>query len=154
MTPILMTSAAALLLVGAPRGAAVPVCDLITRAEAAAASGGAVPAGKAQVMDLPAPGRTVHTEICMYGSKVMVSRVTLGTGAAAFFHQYQQDRAHKYNDMQSVPGVGDEAFAAGGQLTVRKGGIAVEVDVNENLGGGAPERAAEKRLALLALGRL
>ncbi|MBA2628332.1 MAG: hypothetical protein H0U85_09985 [Gemmatimonadales bacterium] len=147
-------SIAALLLSGTPGRAALPVCGLVTRAEAAAAAGGTVPEGRAQVMEIPAPDRRVHTEICMYGGKVMVSRFTLGTGATAFFHGYQQDKARKYDDMQSVPGLGDEAFSAGGQLTVRKGGIALVLDVNQNLGGGAPERAAEKRLALLALGRL
>ena len=154
MKPYLMASAAALIVASGSRSGAVPVCELVTRQEAAAASGGAVPAGRAQVMDLPAPGRTVHTEICMYGGKVMVTRFTLGAGAAAFFHEYQQEKAQKYDDMQSVSGVGDEAFSAGGQLTVRKGGLALAVDVNQNLGGGAPERAAEKRLALLAVGRL
>jgi len=154
MKPYLMGAAGALLAFSVAHPAAVPVCDLVTRQEAAAAAGGAVPAGRAQVMDLPAPGRAVHTEICMYGGKVMVTRFTLGAGAAAFFRQYQQEKAQKYDDMVSVSGVGDEAFSAGGQLTVRKGGLALAVDVNQNLGGGAPERAAEKRLALLAIGRL
>ena len=154
MTPYLTVSAVAVFVLGVQRSAAVPVCDLVTRQEAAAAAGGAVPAGRAQVMDLPAPDRTVHTEICMYGGKVLVSRFALGRGPAAVFHQYQQEKAQKYDDMQSVSGVGDEAFSAGGQLTVRKGGIALVVDVNQNLGGGAPERAAVKRLAVLAVGRL
>jgi hypothetical protein len=35
--------------------------------------------------------------------------------------------AQTYDDMQSVAGVGDEAFSAGGQLTVRKGATALVV---------------------------
>ena len=154
MTPYLMASAAVVLALAVERSAAVPVCELVTREDAAAATGGAVPAGRAQVMDIPAPDRTVHTEMCMYGGKVLVSRFALGQGPAAFFRKYQQDKAQQYDDLQNVTGVGDEAFSAGGQLTVRKGAFALVVDVNQNLGGGAPERAAEKRLALLAVGRL
>ncbi len=154
MTSYLLVSAAAVLAFGMERSAVVPVCGLVTRQEAAAAAGGAVPEGRAQAMNVPAPDRTVRMEICTYGSKVLVSRFALGQGPAAFFHQYQQGKAQDADDMQAVTGVGDEAFSAGGQLTVRKGSIALVVDVNQNLGGGAPERAAEKRLALLALGRL
>lgn len=154
MTPYLTVSAVAVLAIGVQRSAAVPVCELVTRQEAAAAAGAAVPEGRARAMEVPAPDRTVHMEVCMYGGKVLVSRFALGQGPAAFFHQYQQGKAQEFDDMQNVTGVGDEAFSADGQLTVRKGGIALVVDVNQNLGGGAPERAAEKRLALLAIGRL
>lgn len=46
----------------------------------------AAPAGRAWLVDLPAPDRTVHTEICLNSSRVLVSRFSPGAGPAAFFH--------------------------------------------------------------------
>jgi hypothetical protein len=53
-----------------------------------------------------------------------------------------------------VAGVGDEAFAAKGQLAVRKGQTGLIIDVGQARGGGDKELQAEKTLAVLALGRL
>ena len=47
-----------------------------------------------------------------------------------------------------------EAFAAKGQLYVRKGQFGVNVDVGQARGGGAKDLQAEKGLATLAVGRL
>jgi hypothetical protein len=77
----------------------------------------------------------------------------LGSGAQALFGQYRQSLVSE-SDYQNVTGLGDEAFAAKGQLTVRKGQTGLIIDVGQNRGGGAKELQAEKTLATLALGRL
>ena len=133
----------------APLGA----CGLITQQEAAKALGAAVPAGTEKAMTLPLQGRSVKAEMCFYGSEVSVTRYALGSTAEAYFTQYRQSLAGK-SGYQDVKGLGDEAFAAKGQLTVRKGETQLIVDVGQARGGGAKELDAEKALALLALGRL
>ena len=128
------------------------VCDLVTRAEAAAALGSAVPAGKETIMDLPLLGATVKAEFCFFGSEVAVARYALGDDAKALFGKYRESLASR-EDYQSVGEIGDEAFLAKGQLAVRKGETGLIVDVGQARGGWKPEEAAEKKLAIGALAR-
>ena len=132
------------------------VCDLVTRQEAAAALGAAVPAGTAKNMDLPMLGATVKMEVCFFGSEVMVARYPLGTGAPELFSKYRQSLAAKpaTSGYENVTGLGDEAFAAKGQLAIRKGQTGLIVDVGQARGGGVKELKAERALAALAIGRL
>ena len=129
------------------------VCSLITREEAAKALGQPVPVGAEQVMTLPLQGRSVKVEMCLYGSEVSLARYTLGSTAQAYFAQYRRSLAGA-SGYQDVKGLGDEAFAAKGQLTIRKGETQLIVDVGQARGGGAKELESEKALAALALGRL
>jgi hypothetical protein len=135
---------------------AAGVCDLVTRQEAAAALGAAVPAGTAKNMDLPMVGTTVKMEVCFFGSEVMVARYALGSGAPELFSKYRQSLAAKpaISGYENVPDLGDEAFAAKGQLAIRKGQTGLIVDVGQARGGGPRELKAEKALAALAIGRL
>jgi hypothetical protein len=128
-------------------------CALITRGEAAAALGSPVPAGTEKVMSLPMQGQAIEAQYCLYGSEVLVARFDLGSGAEGLFDQYRKSLASEPG-YQSVDGVGDEAFAAKGQLAARKGHTGLIVDVGQARGGGAPELDAEKVLANLAIGRM
>jgi hypothetical protein len=134
---------------GGPSGA----CDLLTRQEAAAALGKAVPTGTEAAMDIPLLGASVPAQFCMFGSEVVVARYELGADASALFAKYRQSLAGQ-DGYRSVSGVGDEAFVAKGQLAVRKGKTGLIVDVGQARGGGAPEEKAEAGLAKLAVGRL
>ena len=147
-----------LVLVGAPdrvrhANVAQGACSLVTQQEATKALGKPVPTGIEQVMNAPVMGRQVKMELCLYGSEVTVARYALGSVAQTYFAQYRQSLAGK-SDYQDVKGLGDEAFAAKGQLTVRKGEAQLIIDVGQARGGGAKELEAEKSLAVLALGRL
>ena len=128
-------------------------CALITRGEAASAVGAPVPAGTEKIWDFPLQGRTVKAEYCGFGSKVSVARFSLGSGAPALFGQYRQSLAGQ-DGYQNVKGVGDEAFAAKGQLSVRVGQTGLIIDVGQARGGGAKELRAEKGLAVKAVSRL
>jgi hypothetical protein len=128
-------------------------CSLITRPEAAAALGRAVPAGAEKVMDLPLLGRTVKAQMCFYGTEVSLIRYELGGQAPDLFAQYRKSLIDR-DDYESVSGVGDEAFFAKGQLAVRKGPTGFIVDVGQARGGGAPEMKAERGLAVRVVGRL
>ena len=137
-----------------PRAGAVPgACGLITRAEAAAALGAPVPAGVETVMEVPMQGQAVEAQYCLFGSEVLIARFELGSGAEALFDRYRQSLASE-SGYQSVAGVGDEAFAAKGQLAARTGHTGLIVDVGQARGGGAPELEAEKGLAKRAVGRM
>ncbi len=129
------------------------VCGLITRQEAAAALGAPVPAGTETPMNFPLESGVIKMDVCFYGTEVHVARYELGSGAQALFAKYRQSLATS-DGYQNVNGVGDEAFAAKGQLYVRKGEFGVNVDVGQARGGGAKELQAEKGLAILAVGRL
>lgn len=158
----LVPAALVLGLTGAARGssAAAPVsgvCGLITRQEAATALGAPVPAGTEKTMDLPMQGGSpIKTQFCFYGSEVSVGRYELGSDVQALFGKYRQSLASQPNltGYQNVNGLGDEAFAAKGQLTVRKGQTGLIIDVGQARGGGAKELQAEKTLAALVLGRI
>lgn len=141
--------------VGGSHGAAIVsgACGLITRQEAATALGAPVPAGTEKAMDVPMEGGSIKMQYCFYGSEVGVGRFELGSGAQALFAQYRQSLASE-SGYQDVKGVGDEAFAAKGQLAVRKGQTGLILDVGQARGGGAKELRAEKALADLALGRM
>jgi len=135
-------------------GAAVPgVCGLITRQEAATALGAPVPAGTEKEIDVPMQGGSIKVQHCAYGSEVGVGRFELGSEAQSLFGQYRESLASEPG-YQNVDGVGDEAFAAKGQLAVRKGQTGLILDVGQARGGGAKELRAEKALAALALGRM
>jgi hypothetical protein len=136
-----------------PATEAPGACTLITRGEAAAALGAPVPAGTEKAMSLPMQGQAIEAQYCFYGSEVLVARFELGSGAEALFGQYRQSLASEPG-YQSVDGVGDEAFAAKGQLATRKGQTGFIVDVGQARGGGAPELEAEKVLAGHAIGRM
>jgi len=157
--PMLFGFAALVLgLTGAARPSSTPrttsgACNLVTRAEAAAALGAPVPAGSDKPMDFPLEGGVIKMEVCFYGSEVHIARYALGSGAPALFARYRQSLAAQ-DGYQNVNGVGDEAFAAKGQLYVRKGQVGVNIDVGQARGGGAKELQAEKRLAALAVSRL
>ena len=138
---------------GVTTSTATSVCDLITRQEAAAALGAAVPAGAEKNLDAPILGRPTKIRSCFFGSEVSVSRFELGKTAATLFEQYRQSLKSK-SDYENVKGVGDDAFLAKGQLAVRKGEVGLIVDVGQARGGGAKELQKEKGLALLAIGRL
>ncbi|MEP6592700.1 MAG: hypothetical protein ABJC51_03365 [Acidobacteriota bacterium] len=128
-------------------------CGLITREEAARALGAPVPVGtEKHMVDVPIAGQTIKAEYCFYGSEVLLTRFELGKDAAALFNGYRQSLASR-DGYQDVKGVGDEAFVAKGQLAVRKGQSGLIVDAGQARGGGAKELAAEKGLALMALGR-
>ena len=152
--------AAACLLVGAlaltgalvEPAAAPDVCALITRAEAAAALGAPVPAGVGKAMPWVVDGRSLPADYCLYGAEVIVARVALGPNAVALFGRYRNSLATR-SDYGSVPGLGDEAFTAKGQLAVRRGTVGLIVDVGQARGGGTAERVAEKQLAQDALRR-
>ena len=128
-------------------------CALITRGEAAAALGAPVPAGVEKVMSLPLQGHAIEAQYCFYGSEVLVARFDLGSGAEALFGQYRQSLASEAG-YQSVEGVGDEAFAAKGQLAARKGQTGFIVDVGQARGGGAPEVVGGWGRARHAIGRM
>lgn len=128
------------------------VCALVTRQEAAAALGAAVPAGSEKVWDFALQSGSIKARSCFYGSEVSITRFDLGTDARGLFGQYRQSLVSK-SDYQNVKGVGDEAFLAKGQLALRKGESGFIVDVGQARGGGAKELQAEKSLATLALGR-
>lgn len=128
-------------------------CTLVTRAEAAAALGAPVPAGSEKPMDFPLEGHVIKMEVCFYGTEVHIARYELGSGAPALFARYRQSLASQ-DGYKNVTGVGDEAFAAKGQLYVRKGEVGLNVDVGQARGGGAKELTAEKGLAAAAIGRL
>jgi hypothetical protein len=159
-TQLQLLGSAALLLgvTGAVRG---PVdaarmsgaCGLITREEAATALGAPVPAGIEKTMNVPMEGATIEAQYCFYGGEVIVARFQLGKGAEAVFGQYRQSLASE-SGYQPVSGVGDEAFAAKGQLAARKGETGLIVDVGQARGGGARELEAEKVLAAHAIGRI
>lgn len=104
-------------------------------------------------MSLPMQGQAIEAQYCLYGSEVLVARFDLGSGAEALFGQYRKSLASEPG-YQSVDGVGDEAFAAKGQLAARKGHPGFIVDVGQARRGGAPELAAEKVLASQAIGRM
>lgn len=152
------TTAIALVVLGSARTSrsadkAPGVCGLVTRQEAAAALGAPVPAGREKTMDVPMLGRTMKAQFCLYGTEVSYARYDLGDEASELFGKYRQSLVSD-SDYQSVKGVGDEAFFAKGQLAMRKGRTSLIIDVGQARGGGAKERAAEKSLALLALGRI
>jgi hypothetical protein len=152
------SAALALVLTGAaprsdPEVTASGACGLITRQEAATALGAPVPAGMEKAMDLPMQGRAIKAQYCFYGSEVLVARFELGSGAQTLFGQYRQSLASE-SGYQSVDGVGDEAFAAKGQLAARRGQTGFIVDVGQARGGGAPELEAEKVLASHAIERM
>ncbi len=130
-------------------------CSLITRQEAAAVSGIAVPAGKETIADVPLKrGGAIKAQYCLYGSEVLLARFALGPTASALFNDYRKSLASE-DDYQVVTGVGDEAFRAKGQLAIRKGQSGLIVDVGQHRGsGGAPELKKENSLALLAVGRM
>jgi hypothetical protein len=128
-------------------------CSLITQQEAAKALGKAVPVGNETAMSLPLQGRSVKAEMCFYGTEVSIARYALGNTAPSYFAQYRQSLSAR-DDYQDVKGLGDEAFAAKGQLTIRKGETQLIVDVGQARGGGAKELEAEKALAVLAVSRL
>lgn len=145
-------------LTGSPAGSkssprASGACDLVTRSEAAAALGSAVPVGAEKAMNIPMEGRTIPTKYCFYGSEVVIARMELGSGAPALFGKYRRSLTAQ-NDYATLTGVGDEAFVAKGQVAVRKGNTGLIVDVGQARGGGAKEVQAEKHLAGLAVGRL
>ena len=131
-------------------------CALVTRDEAAKAWGADLPAGVERAIPVPVPGgRTVTTDLCMYGSAVAVSRTPLGSDAKHFFALLRQDnQATKGDDLISVAGLGDEAFYGLGKLTIRKGSTLLEVSVAQKAGYGSRELAIAKRLGSLALSRL
>lgn len=128
-------------------------CGLITRQEAATALGAPVPAGTEKEIDVPMQGGSIKVQYCSYGSEVGVGRFELGSGAQSLFSQYRKSLASE-SGYQNVEGVGDEAFAAKGQLAVRKGQTGLILDVGQARGGGAKELRAEKTLAALALDRM
>ena len=128
-------------------------CGLVTREEAAAALGAAVPAGVEQALDMPMLGRSIKMQYCLFGSEVAIARFDLGETAPALFTQYRQSLAST-DDFEVVAGVGDDAFRAKGQVALRKGQVGLIIDVGQNRGGGAAELLKEKGLATLALGRL
>ena len=128
-------------------------CGLITREEAAAALGAAVPAGAEKAMDIPMQGHSVKAQYCFYGTEVAIARFELGSGAQSVFGQYRQSLASE-SDYQSLKDLGDEAFLAKGQLAARKGQSGLIVDVGQARGGGPREVTAEKTLAAHALGRM
>lgn len=134
---------------GAPDG----VCALVSRQEAASALGAAVPAGVEKTVSVPLQGRSVQAQICRFGSEVSVARVDLGAGAPALFARHRQSLATQ-DGYLSANGLGDEAFFAKGQLTVRLGTTVLVIDVGQARGGGSAEQKAERALAVLALGRL
>ena len=137
----------------APSAGVSTACGLITRAEATAALGAAVPAGSEKVVDVPLGGRSVKAMYCFYGTEVIIARFDLGSSASSLFTQYRQSLTSK-DDYQTLSGVGDDAFHAKGQIAFRKGQTGLIVDVGQARGGGAKELAAEKKLALLAIGRM
>lgn len=128
-------------------------CGLITRQEAATALGTPVPAGTEKEIDVPMQGGSIKMQYCFYGSEVGVARFELGNGAQSLFAQYRQSLASE-SGYQNVNGIGDEAFAAKGQLAVRKGRTGLILDVGQARGGGPKELQAEKALAVLALDRM
>jgi hypothetical protein len=128
-------------------------CGLVTRTEAAAALGAKVPVGSEKIADVPMGSRSIKAKYCFYGSEVVIARFDLGPTAASLFTQYRQSLQSK-DDYQALTGIGDAAFHAKGQIAIRKGQTGLIIDVGQARGGGAKELAAEKGLALLAVGRL
>lgn len=129
-------------------------CTLITRQEAAAALGAAVPAGTEKLADLPLKGGgSIKAQYCFFGTEVLVARFALGPSAASLFNDYRKSLASE-DDYQIVTGVGDEAFRAKGQIAIRKCQSGLIVDVGQHRGGGAAELKKEKALGALAVGRM
>lgn len=142
--------------------AAAGACELVTRQEAATAFGAPVPAGADKAFDFPLKGEggMIKMQSCFYGSAVIVARYELGSDAQVLFGRYRKELASQSGstDYQNVDGIGDEAFAAKGQLMIRKGqtGLLISVSLGDKQNVRIATRAlqAEKALASLALGRL
>ena len=152
----MISAVASIAMASAPYGSALTAsgaCGLITRQEAANALGAAVPAGQEKQTDFAVKDGSIKTQMCSFGSEVLISRFELGPKASALFAQYRQSLVSS-SDYQSERGVGSEAFFAKGQLAVRKGNVGLIIDVGQNRGGGAKERMKERSLALLAAARL
>ncbi len=130
-------------------------CSLITRQEAAAAVGAAVPTGTEKLGEVPLKGGgSIKAQYCLFGSEVVLARFALGPSAAALFNDYRKSLASE-DDYRIVTGVGDEAFRAKGQLAIRKGQSGLIVDVGQRRGyGGAAELKQEMALAAVAVGRM
>lgn len=130
-------------------------CSLITRQEAAAAVGAAVPAGTEKLGDVPLKGGgSIKAQYCLFGSEALLARFALGPSAASLFNDYRKSMASEA-DYRIVTGVGDEAFRAKGQLAIRKGQSGLIVDVGQRRGyGGAAELKKEMALAAVAVGRM
>ncbi len=137
-----------------PPTAAKGACSLITRQEAAAALGAAVPVGAEKLADVPLKGGgSIKAQYCFYGSEVVLARFVLGPSAKALFNDYRKSLASE-DDYRAQAGIGDEAFRAKGQIAIRKGQQGVIIDVGQNRGGGAAELKKERSLALLAVARM
>ncbi len=129
-------------------------CSLVTRQEAAAAFGAAVPVGAEKLADVPLKGGgSIKAQYCFYGSEVVLARFVLGPSAKSLFNDYRKSLASE-DDYQIQTGIGDEAFRAKGQLAIRKGQEGLIVDVGQHRGGGAAELRKERSLALLAVARM
>lgn len=141
----------------APQSAAVTTpgrvsaCALITRDEAGAARGIPVPEGKERTDLNPfGPGASSY---CAYGGEVSIFWADLGNGAANTFAQYRTAK-NSESDYQELSGMGDEAFVAGANLTIRVGSSALVINVGQNTNTVANHLEKEKGLAVIALGRL
>jgi hypothetical protein len=129
-------------------------CALVTRAEAARALGAAGPAGTEKQLDLPlAGGARVRAQYCFYGSDVMIGRYALGSSGGATFGRHRRALAAEPG-FRAVTGVGDEAFAARGQLNVRRGNTGIVIDVGQPRSPALSEAAAERSLAAMAVARM
>ena len=132
-------------------------CRYVTTAQASGLAASPVKPGVARSL---ATG-PVTFEYCDYifdpgnAPGVTVAVADLGSSGVAFFDQFRQSKASA-DEFQEVPGVGDEAFYASGNLNVRKGnkGLILFVGRSNSLPRGANAVPDEKQLAALILPQL
>ncbi|HEV7991915.1 MAG TPA: hypothetical protein VGP25_08825 [Gemmatimonadaceae bacterium] len=128
-------------------------CDLVTRAEASHVVGASLPAGVEKSMTMSVRGSgALRAQYCLYGSELVMGRVALGSSGRTTFGQYRRSLAGTAG-FRDVTGIGDEAFAAHGQLNVRRGNTTLIIDVGQSRA--LPnDLAAERSLAAMAIPRL
>lgn len=129
-------------------------CDLVTRAEVSRTLGATVPAAIEKTMTLAVRGAgALRAQYCLFGSDLILGRVAMGSSGRVTFGQYRRSLAGT-SGFHEVSGIGDEAFAARGQLNVRRGNTTLIIDVGQSRGTVPNEMAAERSLAAMAIPRL
>ncbi|MEO8564213.1 MAG: hypothetical protein ABI601_19185 [bacterium] len=128
-------------------------CGLVTRAEASRVISGTLPAGVEKSATLAVRGAgAVRAQYCLYGSDLVLGRLALGSSGRTTFEQYRKSLSGTVG-FHDVTGIGDEAFTARGQLTVRHGNTTLIIDVGQS--HAVPnELTAERSLAAMAIPRL
>ena len=140
-----------------PAATGTGACKYVTTAQASALATSPVKSGVSRSL---ATG-PVTFDYCDYifdpgnAPGVTVAVANLGSDGATLFAQFRQSKVSE-SEYQLVSGVGDEAFFAGQNLNVRKGGTGLILYVGRSTGSprGVDALPDEKRLAELIIGQL